>query len=150
MNSQYNNPNMDEMINYLEDVLEVAKKLNPNYYDYLEKDLLLSKSNYSEWESAKKIVLAKIDKRIFPTKLLYKEDSPIIIRYITNILKYAKELNPKLRSFLITDLSDQSKNYFGREWINPKISAIYDSLLADRYGDFFVSSMSQDSKRRLI
>ena len=25
MNSQYNNPNMDEMINYLEDVLEVAK-----------------------------------------------------------------------------------------------------------------------------
>lgn len=150
MNSQYNNPNMDEMINYLEDVLEVAKKLNPNYYDYLEKDLLLSKSNYSEWESAKKIVLAKIDKRIFPTKLLYKEDSPIIIRYITNILKYAKELNPKLRSFLITDLSDQSKNYFGRNWINPKISAIYDSLLADRYGDFFVSSMGQDSKRRLI
>ena len=33
MNSQYNNPNMDEMINYLEDVLEVAKELNPNYYD---------------------------------------------------------------------------------------------------------------------
>lgn len=150
MNSQYNNPNMDEMINYLEDVLEVAKKLNPNYYDYLEKDLLLSKSNYSEWESAKKIVLAKIDKRIFPTKLLYKEDSPIIIRYITNILKYAKELNPKLRSFLITDLSDQSKNYFGRDWTNPKIRAIYDSLLANRYGDSFVSSMSQDSKRRII
>ena len=147
MNSQYNNPNMDEMINYLEDVLEVAKKLNPNYYDYLEKDLLSAKNNSSEWESAKKIVLAKTDKKSFSTRSLYKEDSPIIIRYITSILEYAK-LNPNLRSFLITDLSDQSKNYFGRYWINPKISAIYDSLLADRYGDFFVSSMSQDSKRR--
>ena len=130
MNSQYNNPNMDEMINYLEDVLEVAKKLNPNYYDYLEKDLLLSKSNYSEWESAKKIVLAKIDKRIFPTKILYKEDSPIIIRYITNILKYAKELNPKLRSFLITDLSDQSKNFFGGRNIDSLPSIVLISFLA--------------------
>ena len=148
MNSQYNNPNMDEMINYLEDVLEVAKELNPNYYDYLEKDLLSAKNNSSEWESAKKIVLAKTDKKSFSTRSLYKEDSPIIIRYITSILEYAKALNPKLRSFLITDLSDQSKNNFGRDWINPKIKAVYDSLLGDKYGDSFVSSMSQDSKRR--
>lgn len=147
MNSQYNNPNMDEMINYLEDVLELAKELNPNYYDYLEKDLLSTKNNSSEWESAKKIVLAKTDKKSFSTRSLYKEDSPIIIRYITSILEYAK-LNPKLRSFLITDLSDQSKNNFGRDWINPKIRAVYDSLLVDKYGDSFVSSMMQDSKRR--
>lgn len=148
MNSQYNNPNMDEMINYLEDVLEVAKELNPNYYDYLEKDLLSAKNNSSEWESAKKIVLAKTDKKSFSTRSLYKEDSPIIIRYITSILEYAKKLNPKLRSFLITDLSDQSKNNSGRDWINPKIRAVYDSLLVDKYGDFFVSSMSQGPKRR--
>ena len=148
MNSQYNNPNMDEMINYLEDVLEVAKELNPNYFDYLEKDLLSSESNSSEWEYAKKIVLAKLDKKSITKKSLYIEDSPIIFKYITSILEYAKELNPKLRSFLITDLSDQSKNYFERNWINPKIIAVYDSLLVDKYGDSFVSSMSLDSKIR--